>query len=361
MSLLLLALIRCLPMTMTVFLIFLPLTMSLASIFIDIHLSGLLQTNDIFVDDDDLVDDPSLDVDDSQLARLPQGYCTSPMSPINQFLFGAAVVTPRSVGDIQVLQHLLNTNGKLHECTVNAVRHHDYTSMLSAPRAHLDDGAQATTMHKKSHLFVHPTFPVDASCRMRLISADGHRYVPIGYYDILCVPAPNSLGYIPVFCLHAPEISSCIISPSSIKHLLEKKPLHHGTTLRKYPAADTFTFTAHSALRTSKNVAVHCILDAGLSCFTQPLLLPQQSDRDAPVPTPSDASLELDHSTATIETEFHLHKLSVRADQLLWHQRLAHCSDNYLYHAHKRMSSASLHSSTRILCSITVLPVSLPR
>ena len=294
-----------------------------------VHLSGLPMTDDVLVDDD-LVDDPSLDVDDSEFAHPPRCRCSSPTSsPIDKFLFDAAIATPRSVGDIPILQHVFNTEGDLQEFTVNAVRHHDY----DGPRAHLDDGAQATTTHKKSHLFAYRTFPVGAPCRTRLISADGHRYVPIGY-GILRVPAPTALGYIPVFCLHTPEIPSCIISPSTIERLLVKTPQHHGTTLCKYPAAGTFTFTVHSALRTSENIVVHGILDSGL-CYTQPLLLPQSSDCDAPVPSPSLASSEFDHATATVESEFHLHKLSVRADRLLWHQRLAHCSDNYLYHAHK--------------------------
>ena len=199
----------------------------------------------------------------------------------------------------------------------------------------LDDGAQATTTHKKSHLFAHRTFPVNAPCRTRLISADGHRYVPIGY-GILRVPAPTALGCILVFYLHMPEIPSCIISPLTIERLLVKTPLHHGTTLCKYPAAGTFTFTVHSALRTSDNIVAHGILDSGL-CYTQPLLLPQSSACDIPVPTPSLASSEKDHAATTIEYEFHLHKLSVRVDRLIWHQRLAHCIDNSLYHAHKHV------------------------
>ena len=54
---------------------------------IDVHLSGLPMT-----DDNDLVDDPSLDVDDSEFAHPPWCCCSSPMSPIDQFLFNAAVL-----------------------------------------------------------------------------------------------------------------------------------------------------------------------------------------------------------------------------------------------------------------------------
>ena len=51
-----------------------------------------------------------------------------PHIPIDQFIFDAAVATPRSVGDIPILQHVFNTEGDLQEFTVNAVRHHDYDS-----------------------------------------------------------------------------------------------------------------------------------------------------------------------------------------------------------------------------------------
>ena len=157
-------------MMVAVFLISLLLTMSLASTpfginSIVVHLSSLPLTNNVHVDNS-LVDDPSLDVNDSEYT-----------SPSDQFLFDAAVATPCSVGHVKVLQHIFNTDGKLHKYTVNAVRHHDY----DGPRAHLDDGVQGKkTIHKKSHLFVYRTFSVDAPCHACLISADDHRFVPIG-------------------------------------------------------------------------------------------------------------------------------------------------------------------------------------
>jgi hypothetical protein len=184
-------------------------------------------------------------------------------------------------------------------------------------------------------------FTADAPCRTCLVSADGHRYVPIGY-GILRVPAPNSLGCVPVYCFHTPEeMPSCIVSPSTIERLT---PNHTGTALRKHPEAGVFTFTVHDALRASENVELHGILDAGL-CHTAPILLPHQPELASPDASdslhfddlhlsPSLVSDPADAST-TIESEHYMHKLLVRADRLLWHQRLAHCSDNCLYHAHK--------------------------
>ena len=59
-------------------------------------------TDDVVVDDD-LVDDPALDVDDSEFAHSPWCCCSSPTSPIDQFLFNIAVATPRTVDDIPIL------------------------------------------------------------------------------------------------------------------------------------------------------------------------------------------------------------------------------------------------------------------
>jgi hypothetical protein len=323
--------------------------------------------------DDDFLDDPVLDVDDSDFCNLPKCRCSSPLSPIDQFLQDAAFASPPTLKDTKLLHEVFNADGVIHEYTVNAVRHHDY----DGPRAHFDDGAQATTTHERSHLFAYRTFSAASPCRTRLVSADGHRYVPLGY-GILRVPAPTSLGYVPVFCLHTPEIPSCIISPSTIERLLPRH-LVQGTTLRKFPNTGVFTFTVHSNLRAAENVELHGILDAGL-CYTQPLLLPQPPesaptgfnpertqdledisvefagnkylsegsahvDRTPPALDPSIAfrlhplvSDDFDDSTSTIEREYSLHRLSVRADRLLWHQRLGHCSDNYLYHAHNHIT-----------------------
>jgi hypothetical protein len=85
-----------------------------------------------------------------------------------------------------------------------------------------------------------------------MIPADGHAFVPEGY-GILKIPAPNSQGYLPVFCYHTPGIQSTIVSPCSLKRLIPKG-CFTGTTLEKPFATRHFTFVAHNNLCRSENI-----------------------------------------------------------------------------------------------------------
>jgi hypothetical protein len=136
-----------------------------------------------------------------------------------------------------------------------------------------------------------------------------------------------------------------MISPSWIERLLPNQAEHFGTTLKKHPVASVFMFTARSTLRVNDDIVTHGVIDRGL-CHTEPLLLPQLTACDDSVYGVSlDTSFKIslssdfedDDPVATIESECHMYKLSVCANRLLWHQRLCHCSDNYLHHAHKHI------------------------
>jgi hypothetical protein len=298
---------------------------------IGVNITNIPTTDEVLLDDT-LADDPALDVHDADICHPMTCRCckipSTNLSPIDQFLFDAAVPSPDEIDQDKILHHLSHDDGTTHEYLINEIRHHDY----DGPRAHLDDGAQTTTTHKLEHLFAYRPFSDKTPCRTRLVSADGHRYVPLGY-GILRIPAPNPQGYLPAFCFYTPEITSCIISPSTIERLIPKNR-QEGTTLRKYPTTGVFTFTVHSNLRASDNIELNGILDAGL-CYTHPILLPPQPT-DTPVTTQPTSSDSIS-PPVPLDSEYNLHKLSVRADRLLWHQRLGHCSDHYLYHAHKHI------------------------
>ena len=323
---------------------------------IGVHISGVPSTDEVLADDA-LVDDPVLDVDDSEFAQLPQCCCSSPTSPIDQFLLDASVASPCSVGDVQVLQHVFNTDGVPHEHAVNAVRQHDY----HGPRTHLDNRAQATTAaRKKSHFFACRTFPVDAPCQTHFCRWSP--LCPCWFWHSSCPSTELSWMH------------PGVLPPRAGNSILCHLPVHDRTSSRQEATpswtAGTFAFTVHSALHAlSENVIVHGILDARL-CHTQPLLLPQQPDCDDPVPTPSTASSNVrispltsafDSPSATIESKFHLHRLSAQADCLLWHQQLAHCSNDHLCHAHNHTELVCLSSSTKTRFSITVPPALRPR
>jgi hypothetical protein len=120
---------------------------------VEIHLSGLPFTDDVLLDDS-LVDDPDLDVDESEFDQLPHCRCFSPKSPIDQFLLTTAVAPFQPVPDAPVLHHDFDDAGNLREHTINEVCHCNFDGL----RAHFDDGAQASTTHKKSHLFAYNAF-----------------------------------------------------------------------------------------------------------------------------------------------------------------------------------------------------------
>jgi hypothetical protein len=193
---------------------------------------------------------------------------------------------------------------------------------FDGPRGHLDNGAQASTTHEASSLHNYRLFTSNHPCRTRMIPADGLSYTPIGY-GTLRLPAPTSLGYIPVFCYHAPELKSTIVSPRSIEKVVPKQHFS-GTTLHTFEKSGHFTFLANNSLRRSKSITLHGILSGGL-CYTGPLLLPIQ------FPSRSNSSTSLlEHDHAYIHTviahhepapsepiqEFCLHKLHVKAERL---------------------------------------------
>jgi hypothetical protein len=149
-----------------------------------------------------------------------------------------------------------------------------------------------------------------------------------------------------VFCYHTPELRSTILSPSSLERLLGHSRVS-GTSLKKDHQHGVFAFIVHNTLRRSENIHLDGILSHGL-CYTAPLILPRFPGSHLPsvsCPThddpahihsllhPSDSS----DTSSSVVLEFRIHKLHTRAERLLWHQRLGHPSDSYLYNAHQHI------------------------
>lgn len=282
--------------------------------------------------DDIELDDASLSPDEFICHECRA--CTTHRSPIDQFLFDAER-NPPFLDPACTLHELLSD----HPVPAPHL-HHDF----DGPRAHMDDGSQVSTTHILSHLFAYRAFTAANPCRIRLKSADGHRYTPTGY-GILRIPAPNVDGYVPVLTFYTPEIPTCIVSPQSFERLIPKAQLA-STSLHKFSAASSFTLVLHHKLRRSQNISIHGVLAGGL-CYTEPLLLPEQLSAHLPPldDIPDDSDLLLDALRATYDYdgksatfEFDIFRLSTRAERLLWHQRLSHAGDDVLYNAHKHIT-----------------------
>ena len=306
---------------------------------INCSLPPLLPSDDILVDDSSTSSDDSLYVSDADIFNLSCPSCKPTASDastdprFNAFLDNVAV-SAVSV-PIPSLSDLLAPESPPSNFTIQEVRHHDFDGV----RAHLDDGAQMSTTHQKSHLHRYQDFPPDKPCKIRLIDAGGVQHIPqgFGFFHV-----PTAHGFLPAICFYTPGIPSVILSPSSIDRLLAGKR-HSGSTLWKCAETGTFQYTAHSRLRTTDNIHFSGILDGGL-CFTDPLLLPTDTPPSSSV-TPATSADDRHlrslwstfHQLPSIESEFLIHRLNTHTERLLWHQRLCHASDEYVYNAHNHI------------------------
>jgi hypothetical protein len=187
---------------------------------------------------------------------------------------------------------------------------------------------------------------------VRLISAAGIGPRPSGI-GILRVPATTPIGYYEVACYYTPEIKSTIVSPISFGSLLKSR--YAGWTLQTFPTG-SWTFHAHSSLRSSDDIIVHGVLSGGL-CYTQPLLFPGHPNfhLDQSSSTPSVSELVISQIIADdlLHPDTHnylVHHLNARATKILWHERLGHCHDDALYNAHKHIDGVpQFKKSTPVL------------
>ena len=204
-------------------------------------------------------------------------------------------------------------------------------SVPTSDRAQFDPGAHVSTSPVKSNLFGYQLFSPQHPCRVKLIPANGIPATPVGY-GILRVPSDNKNGYLPVLCFHTPEVPHLLLSPESFMQLLPSASIKSSGYLAD-EQAQTFEFEVRHLYRASSNLRFRGVKRGGL-LYTHPILIPQ-SCVDPALPPLDEQDLAL-HSLPShhVVDEYRLHHLGVRAERLLWHQRLGHCSDNYLYHAH---------------------------
>ncbi|KAG7341265.1 GAG-pre-integrase domain containing protein [Nitzschia inconspicua] len=221
------------------------------------------------------------------------------------------------------------------------------------PRAQMDDAAQVSCSNNKTLLHHYCPYGPGFPCPIRLKpDVQNAAVLPEGQ-GYIRVPAPAPYGY--------------------------HDFLYSGVSHQHFYAAGTWTATAHHKLTSSKNVVLHGIVRCGQK-LTLPLIRPSLS-ADDPLATVENSlavamlhdpalatecddlehSLAIDARNALYQTlaadlaakppefrDFPFHKyithatsvMAIRAtaERLLWHQRLGHPSDHYLYHAHEHIT-----------------------
>ena len=249
-----------------------------------------------------------------------------------------------------------------------------------AIRAQIDTGAFVTCTNQRHMLHDYREFSPSHPCPVRLLPAKvGSDMLPhgVGY---LHVPAPTAEGHLAVRTFFHPEITTTVIDERDfLKANGRKASDYKGEKIEKFTDAGTFTLSVSHRLRHSQDIVMHGILRHG-KCYTAPLI-PPDLPADHPNATPSTSSakaLEDDPDfaaaceRATIQAIFAYQEdeydtlrsslkdtprlyhglpfhefiqkytpvstIKAETERLLWHQRLGHPSDYYLYHAHKHVT-----------------------
>ena len=209
---------------------------------------------------------------------------------------------------------------------------------IHTTQAHLDTGSQASTTPHRHLLWNYTPFTPTDPCPIRLRAADAkYTHTPIGR-GYLHVPADTPDGSVALLCYHTPEMPATIVSPRSFQTLLQ--PFYRGFLLHTDESTHEFTFTACHRLRQSQNISVRGTQEGGLS-YTSPVLCPPTSLDDDYDP------IAAAHADMSLSAALHVHRVSLGLDRLLWHQRLGHCSDEKLAHAHKYADGVPQFSSTK--------------
>ena len=246
--------------------------------------------------------------------------------------------------------------------------------LLDGPRGQLDTGAKVSCTNLRYILHKYRPYTSRHKSPIKLTAAiDGETLsiIPEGIGK-LKVPAPNENKFILIDCYYSPRLSSTLISENSFYQ--EKIQNYSGQTITKYFSTNSMTLTCYHKRSSTRNVTVHgTILDG--QCFTHPLLLPDL-DQESPYANCATSSafalqaddafrqecelasqntatchrndlwkeisiLDIDIPTAksiftnVVETAVPINAIRAKTAKLLWHQRLGHPCDEYLYNAHK--------------------------
>ncbi len=248
-----------------------------------------------------------------------------------------------------------------------------------SPRAHLDTAAFASVTDLKHMLHDYQEFSSSHPCPVLLQPAtEGSDTRSLGF-GYLHVPAETYAGYIAIRTFYHPTLRTTVIYERDFIKAIGLAPSdYQGSTLIKFDEAGSWTHTNFNQKSEQNNLVIHGVLWHG-KCYTQPLIPPS-----LPIDHPQATAATSHHvaltedpefaeacTTATIQNIFlyqekayqelrsNLANLPVKyhdlpfhhyiqdntpisairahTERLLWHQRLGHPSDYYLYNAHKHV------------------------
>jgi hypothetical protein len=232
----------------------------------------------------------------------------------------------------------------------------------SAPRAQIDTGASVSCTDQLSWLHDYVPFTPSLPCPIRLMPATvGSDASPVGFGH-LHIPAINSRGYLAVRTFYTPALRTTVVDERDLILAAghSRRDIESTQFLSNFDSG-TFIFRANHKLQRSLDVVVTGILfDA--KAYTHPLLLPfcdpvsiQARATSDPTFLPAcerlalmvvhlhqeDAYQQLRHDLASLPSPEYIHQhtpiLALRQDteRLLWHHRLGHPGDSYLFAAHR--------------------------
>ena len=252
-------------------------------------------------------------------------------------------------------------------------------------RGQLDTGAKVTCTNQRHLLHRYKPYNSIRKCPVNLTAAiDGSKVSTIpegsGY---LRIPVPNNNGYIDVFCYYSPRLSSTLISENGIFGGTTPAKKFTGQSIHKFFTSEhnldgNLTLICHHRYSHSQDIVMHGVIKDG-QCYTHPFILPDMPD-DSPYANCATSSTyalkadptfkeECDRASETainnyrtdlwreintikdqsqsspwgsfipframIEESIPINAIKARTAKLLWHQRLGHPCDEYLYNAHK--------------------------
>ena len=266
---------------------------------------------------------------------------------------------------------------KLDEEIVHTVLEEDAKEEmnLEAIRAQVDTGASVSVTNRKELLHRFKTFTKEKRCPVRLSGAisSADQIIPEGA-GYLRIPTNFNGGYVDVYTYYSPMISSTLVSEnglllgSATRGELEN---YSGQSLHKIFSntkrrTGRMVLINHHKRNKARNVTIHGVVLGG-QYYSQPVIPPdatiskeirennqesimlqkmidkateeyvEEQLRIIEYEIIKNGNLEIfrEPSETIIRATVPINIIRSRTEKLLWHQRLGHPCDEYLYNAHK--------------------------